>query len=679
MSAQNDAKLVIGADVDGAMAGINRLMGAMPGLSTAIAGGFSIAAVTAFVQASIDAADELNDLSQKTGVAVETLNGFKLIAAQNGTTLESLATGFKKLSTYMVDHGEKLQKVGIDAKTADGALMQIADLFKALPDGVQKSALAVELFGKAGTDLIPTLNQGADGLKEVIDKAQKLNPVTESMAKQADKFNDSMAELKMHSAGAGTALANELLPALNAIISRLNEGIQKSGSFAEGIRAVALAGVSDEELQGRVKKYQHTIDYYSGDGVTDLSGDEANLARVQAELARRGIGVAEANPGFFDDYDSSGMAAARSTRATNARRAKAAAGSLLAGKEKAGKKEKEDKGENYRAVILAFELSEQAAAWERIKQQDADEAEAFRTQKVAQLSQRVSDIQTGFMTEMEIEQQNHEERIAAIQAMQTEAQESEFATYEDRIAAEQYYNGLIEEEQARHIINLEMANQRKIATDTAYANAKRQVDQLMLGGVAQAAQQLYTLMTMAGLKHTALAKAMFLAMKAAQVAQIVLQANTSAAATEAGLIQAAAVTASMMGPAGPGYFKAAMADAIATGESVRALGYVNAGLAAAIGIGEMIQGGRGGGGGAAGGGGGGSGAFGNVGTPTTFGGVEQPPMAPALGQAEAARSVVNVTLVGSAFDYKTVANDLIPILNEAAGNGVDIRVVSTNG
>ena len=38
--------------------------------------------------------------------------------------------------------------------------------FSQLEDGPQKTALALEIFGKSGKDLIPLLNSGAEGHRE---------------------------------------------------------------------------------------------------------------------------------------------------------------------------------------------------------------------------------------------------------------------------------------------------------------------------------------------------------------------------------------------------------------------------------------------------------------------------------------------------------------------------------
>ena len=62
--------------------------------------------------------------------------------------------------------------LGIDVRDASGNIrdtnavfLDIADRFGRMQDGATKSALAMQVFGKSGAELIPLLNSGRDGLK----------------------------------------------------------------------------------------------------------------------------------------------------------------------------------------------------------------------------------------------------------------------------------------------------------------------------------------------------------------------------------------------------------------------------------------------------------------------------------------------------------------------------------
>ena len=61
--------------------------------------------ISAMVKESIDAADAMNDLSQRIGIAVQDLAKYELAAKQSGTSMEAIARGVKGLAGSMLEHG----------------------------------------------------------------------------------------------------------------------------------------------------------------------------------------------------------------------------------------------------------------------------------------------------------------------------------------------------------------------------------------------------------------------------------------------------------------------------------------------------------------------------------------------------------------------------------------------
>lgn len=198
----------------------------------ALGGVISAAAITGFVKSAIDAADELGKLSQKIGISVEDLAGFKHAADLSDLSLEQFAQGVKQLARYMGDNDDKLKAAGISATDATGALIQLSDAFAVMGDGPKKTAIAMELFGKAGADMIPLLNQGGAALRKMMEEGQRLNPVTTEMAKRAEEFNDNLTRLKAAASGAGIGIANDLLPPLVELSNRLRDAF--SGGLVDG-------------------------------------------------------------------------------------------------------------------------------------------------------------------------------------------------------------------------------------------------------------------------------------------------------------------------------------------------------------------------------------------------------------------------------------------------------------
>src|SRR4051812_28414890 len=130
------------------------------------------------IAGAIDAADHLNDLSKKTGIAADTLGGIGFAAKQAGGDLESAAAGIGKLNKSIAEAAaggkeaaEGFAVIGVAVKDASGAtknadqvLSEVADKFASYADGPEKAALALRLFGKAGADMIPLLNDGGAAL-----------------------------------------------------------------------------------------------------------------------------------------------------------------------------------------------------------------------------------------------------------------------------------------------------------------------------------------------------------------------------------------------------------------------------------------------------------------------------------------------------------------------------------
>lgn len=240
MASDPKVSLVISA-VDQTQAAFNSIknsMGSVQSVAATLGATLSVGAFVAFVKGAIDAADEMNDLSAKVGVGIKELSGYKLAAEQSGASLEAVAKGIKGLSTYFNEHSDRLKTAGITAKTADDAMIQLADTFAAMPDGLQKTALAVQLFGKAGMEMIPMLNLGSQGLQEAKDKAAAYGEKMAELGPQADAFNDRLAELKLSSSALGLSLAGDVLAVLGPLVKGLAESKTQAGESAESFHVL---------------------------------------------------------------------------------------------------------------------------------------------------------------------------------------------------------------------------------------------------------------------------------------------------------------------------------------------------------------------------------------------------------------------------------------------------------
>lgn len=240
--------------VTSAMGSIEKTVGIARTALGALGVGLSVNYFKNFVTGAIGAQDELAKMSQRVGVSVERLAGLEHAAGMSGTSLGSVEKALKTVSSGLVDadRGLKGAQENFDAlgvsiydtngqlKSADAVMIEVADQFALLEDGTQKTALATKVFGKAGLELIPMLNEGSAGLAELVAEGQKYNPVTAESAAQAEIFNDNMDRLTAAGKGLGLTFVNSVLPALAAFSQWAVD--LSNGDTAEYLDTVKAAG-----------------------------------------------------------------------------------------------------------------------------------------------------------------------------------------------------------------------------------------------------------------------------------------------------------------------------------------------------------------------------------------------------------------------------------------------------
>lgn len=188
------------------------------------------------IKSAIDTAESLEKMSQRVGISVESLSTFRYIAQLAGTDVSVFEKAVQRLSKNVNDFSmgmgeakDSFEALGIEARDSNGNLrnseqiiFDVADRFSMMEDGTKKTAFALEIFGRAGADLIPMLNAGSDGLKDMQEEARKLGlEISTNTAKQAAEFKDNMLRLQSTVTGLGRILATEALPFLNNLASAM--------------------------------------------------------------------------------------------------------------------------------------------------------------------------------------------------------------------------------------------------------------------------------------------------------------------------------------------------------------------------------------------------------------------------------------------------------------------------
>jgi len=212
MADQPGIDVIIRAQTSAAQAALNQFTGAASGilgrLGAQLAAVFSVGMMVRWIKGAIDAADAMGQMAQKTGIAVEALSAWAYAAELADVNSGELQGALRTLATEMQRNGEGAQDI-------EQKLFALADRFAAMPDGVQKTALAVEKFGRAGQDMIPLLNQGSEALRRQMEEAKRFGKVIDAdTAKAADEFKDSLTKLKAILDGMALSIGTLVLPGL---------------------------------------------------------------------------------------------------------------------------------------------------------------------------------------------------------------------------------------------------------------------------------------------------------------------------------------------------------------------------------------------------------------------------------------------------------------------------------
>ena len=230
---------------------------AVKGVGNAFKALFAAAAVagfSAFVKGAIDSADAFGKLSTRTGIAADKLQAFAnagKLADVSQSDLENGLRAFARTQAEAADgvatYADAYKKLGVGVTSADGSLKasdqllgEIADKFQDLPNGPEKAAIAMDIFGRSGSKLITLLNGGTEAL-------ERFNYETsENFAQNAEYFNDQITILQIKFDGFRKQLADALLPALNAILEVFSDLFDSGTDFGPlfqvieaGIRGVA--------------------------------------------------------------------------------------------------------------------------------------------------------------------------------------------------------------------------------------------------------------------------------------------------------------------------------------------------------------------------------------------------------------------------------------------------------
>ena len=215
------------------------------GASMTAIGASIVAASVLSIKSFMEMGDEVHKMALRTGFTTERLSELKFAAEQSGTGIGSIDKAVKTMNKALIDadrgletYARSFRELGLTteellALSPEEQFNTIAIALSELEDQTKKSAIAQEVFGRTGTQLLPMLAAGADGIAALSQEARDLGIVLDQEAADAAaKMTDDMNSLSKAMDGIKFQIAQALLPIINDLVEQITAAITSVKDWA---------------------------------------------------------------------------------------------------------------------------------------------------------------------------------------------------------------------------------------------------------------------------------------------------------------------------------------------------------------------------------------------------------------------------------------------------------------
>lgn len=225
-------------------------------IAVAIGSAFAVKKVAdglwSVANAAAQAGDKIDKQSQALGMSRKAYQEWEYILSQSGASIDSMGVSMKTLNSAILegsdDTRQALSKLHLSTTelkhmSQEDAFKKVVEAFQKIPAGAQKSALAVQLFGRNGQELLPLLNSSAESIDELRRQANELGLVMSDEDVNASvAFGDALDTLKRTFTSFKYRFGAQILPALTSGMGKITD---YAGKLRKAYDAKGFAGVFD--------------------------------------------------------------------------------------------------------------------------------------------------------------------------------------------------------------------------------------------------------------------------------------------------------------------------------------------------------------------------------------------------------------------------------------------------
>lgn len=222
-------------------------------------------------------ADDLNALSQQTGIATDDLQKMQYAADMVDVSVDTIAGSMSKMRKAMASDGKEdtFAKLGVSVRDSTGALRDSSEVFYEVLEGLsrignetERDVLAMDIFGKSADQLAGIIDDGGAALKALGDEAENLGLILDQETLDAmNRVNDQLDRLKAQAQAnfmkAGASALEALTPVIEDIVAVLAKVLEFIGNLdpkiIELVAIIATVVASISPIAGIIAKVSGAV------------------------------------------------------------------------------------------------------------------------------------------------------------------------------------------------------------------------------------------------------------------------------------------------------------------------------------------------------------------------------------------------------------------------------------
>ncbi len=186
------------------------------------------------IRAFAEYGDSIQDAAARTGLTTEGLSELTYVANLAGSSMSGVERGVRGMQRFLLDLSRGtaeqvwvfkqlgLQLEDIQALAPEDQFKAIAVSIAGINDASTRSAIAMRIFSRGGSELVPIFTMGAGAMRDAFEMARKLGIVlSQSVADAAGDLNDRFYVLRMGLLGIKIAIARAVTPVFMELTKKL--------------------------------------------------------------------------------------------------------------------------------------------------------------------------------------------------------------------------------------------------------------------------------------------------------------------------------------------------------------------------------------------------------------------------------------------------------------------------